>query len=503
MGVQVDTTGGRIEGIEKRGVLRFAGIPFAEPPVGPRRWLPPAPHPGWSGVRDASRFGPVAMQTNGTLEALAGGSGPDWEEDCLFLNVWTPAPDGAGRPVMVWIHGGGFSTGAGSVPWYDGSSLVQRGDVVVVTVNYRLGALGWLDLRSLDWSLASSGNLGLLDQIAALEWVRDNIAAFGGDPGNVTVFGESAGGMSIGTLMGTPSAAGLFHRAIPQSGAAHNVARPDDAAEVAEAVMEALGARDLEALRAVPAADLLAAQGKVSEELTRRRAKRPSGAGLGLPFSPVLDGVVLPRYPLEAIREGSAAQVDLLTGSTAEEWKLFGLMLRNVEDEETILRRLGRVVEDPAELAAAYRQSRTDASHDDVWTAILTDRIFRIPAIRLAEAQAEHRPESTFAYLFEWRSSAFDGRLGSCHALDVPFTFGTLDAPGARMFTGEDAPVALSEAMQDAWTAFARTGSPAHPGLPAWPAYDKEARATMHLGDPCHLEHDPGPTERAAWDGVL
>ena len=499
----VDTTGGKVAGIHKDGVLRFGGIPFAAAPVGERRWLPPEAHPGWDGVLDASGFGQVAMQTAGSLEALAGGAAPDWSEDCLFLNVQTPAVDDGARPVMVWIHGGGFMTGAGSIPWYDGAHLVAAGDVVVVSINYRLGVLGWLHLAELDPSLARSGNVGLLDQVAALEWVRDNIAGFGGDPADVTVFGESAGAMSIGTLLGTPAAAGLFAKAILQSGAAHNVVERDAAVEVTDRVLDALGTRDLAELRAVPAARLLEVQAEVAASLTKERASSSAGAGLGLPFGPVLDGDVLPRPPMDAVADGSAADVAVLAGTTAEEWRLFGLMLRSVEDETTILRRLGRMVEDPHTIAAAYRQARADADHDDRWTAILTDRIFRIPAIRLAEAQAVHQPDHTFMYLFEWASTSFDGKLGSCHALEIPFVFDNLDKGGVELFTGPGAPQELAVAMRDAWLAFARTGDPSHDGIPAWPAYSTDARATMHFGDPVHLEHDPAAEERAAWDGVL
>ena len=497
------TTLGAVEGTDHDGIARFAGIPFAAPPVGERRWLAPAPHEGWSGTRACDTFGKVSVQTAGALESLAGGSSPDWDEDCLTLNVWTPGVDDARRPVLVWIHGGGFTTGSGSVPWYDGERMARRGDAVIVTINYRLGALGWLDLGDVDASLTGSGNAGLLDQVAALEWVRDNIAAFGGDPGNVTAFGESAGGMSVGTLLGLPQAAGLIHKAVPQSGAAHNVAERVHALEVTDRILAAVGTSDLAELRQVSADRLLEVQNEVATSLTAERAKAGSGAGLGLPFSPVLDDVVLTTPPLDAIRQGSAADVPVLVGSTAEEWKLFGLMLRSVEDEDTILRRLGRMVEDPHTIVAAYRQERDDASHDDVWTAILTDRIFRIPAIRLAEAQAAHQPEHTFMYLFEWASTAFDGRLGSCHALEIPFLFDALDKPGAELFTGPGAPRNLALAIQDAWLAFARTGSPAHAGLPEWPAFDADGRATMHLGDPCHLEHDPAPSQRAAWDGHL
>lgn len=503
MSIVAETTQGQVRGREKGGVLLFAGIPYAAPPTGPRRFRPPEPHPGWSGVRDATRFGPPSVQSAGTLETLAGAGEPDWDEDCLFLNVQTPGLDDTRRPVMVWIHGGGFTSGSGSVPWYDGARLVRHGDVVVVTINYRLGILGWLHLGELDDEYATSGNNGLLDQIAALRWVRANIAAFGGDPDDVTVFGESAGGMSIGTLMGTPDAAGLFHKAIPQSGAAHNTWEAEEASEVTRRVLTALDCADLEGLREAPVDRILTVQQQVAEQITRERATRSSAVGLGLPFAPVIDGRVLPRPPLEAIRDGQSRDVALLTGTTSEEWKLFGLMLRNVEDEETILRRLGRMVEDPHQVAAAYRQRRDAASHDEIWTAIMTDRIFRIPAIRLAEAQATHQPERTFMYVFEWASTAFDGRLGACHALEIPFVFDNLDRGGVDLFTGGDPPQALADAMHRAWLAFARNGDPNHGGLPSWPSYDEASRSTMHLDEVHRVYHDPAPEERAAWDGVL
>ncbi len=497
------TTTGRVEGRPKDGVLLFAGIPFAAPPVGDLRFRPPEPHPGWSGVRDATRFGPVSVQSAGSLETLAGGGEPDWDEDCLYLNVQTPALDDGRRPVMVWIHGGGFTSGAGSIPWYDGARFVQHGDVVVVTINYRLGALGWLHLGEVDPDHRASGNHGLLDQCAALEWVRDNIAAFGGDPGQVTIFGESAGGMSVATLMGTPRAKGLFHRAIPQSGAAHNVWSVSNAAEVTDRMLRALEVSDLAGLRASPARRILEVQQEVAAEITSDRASRRSGSGLGLPFGPVVDDLVLPQPPLDSVAGGMSAGVPLLVGTTRDEWKLFGLMLRSVEDEETILRRLGRMVEDPHQIAAAYRQSRAERTHDEIWSAIMTDRIFRIPAIRLAEAQLPHAPGRVSMYLFEWASTAFDGRLGSCHALEIPFVFDNLDKGGVEIFTGENPPQALADAMHGSWLSFARTGDPGRDDPREWPAYDLDRRATMHFGESCSVQHDPAPEERAAWDGVL
>lgn len=496
------TATGQVQGSDHGGVLRFAGIPFAAPAVGERRFAAPEPAPPWQGVRDATSAGPVAPQMAGTIEMLAGAGAPDWDEDCLTLNVFTPSLDGD-RPVMVWIHGGGFTGGSGSIAWYDGSALVRRGDVVVVTINYRLGAFGWLYLGGVDPDHAGSGNVGLLDQVAALQWVRDNIASFGGDPNRVTVFGESAGAMSVATLMGTPAAAGLFSGAIAQSGAAHNVWDTAGAHELTERIMAELGVTDVAGLRAVDAAALLAAQSKAATELTTERVKRPEADVLGLPFGPVLDGVVLPVPLLEAITAGSAADVALLTGTTRDEWRLFGMMLRSVDDEEMLLRRLGRMVEDPHQMSSVYRQVHDDASHDALWNLVMTDRVFRIPAIRLAEAQATHQPDATFMYQFEWASTAFDGRLGSCHALEIPFVFHNLDGPGVTMFTGDNPPATLADVMSEAWLAFAHRRNPSHGGLAQWPAYDTAARATMHFDVTQRVEHDPAAGVRLAWDGSI
>ncbi len=503
MAVIADTTSGKIAGREKDGLLLFAGVPFAGAPVGERRFRAPEPHEGWDDVRDATRFGQVAVQVGDSLGAIGAGPAPDWSEDCLFLNIQTPALDDSRRPVMVWIHGGAFVNGTGAIPWYDGAHFVRGGDVVVVSINYRLGTLGWLSLGQLDPTYATSANNGLLDQIAALRWVRDNIAGFGGDPGNVTIFGESAGAMSVGTLLGTPSAAGLFAKAIAQSGAAYNVSSIDDAAAVTDAFVTELGGGGLDAVLSAAPERLLEAQQAVSQAMVTGKLPRRATSASGLPFGPVIDGEVLPRHPIEAIRSGSSAAVALLTGTTRDEWNLFGLTEKRVDDSDTLVRRVGRVVQNPESLAAAYGEARIGDDYDALFKGIMTDRVFRIPAIRMAEAQSLHQPENTFMYLFEYASTAFDGRLGACHALEIPFVFDNLHKRGIELLTGPEPPQSVAAAMHGAWISFARTGSPVHDGVPDWPAYDRQRRATIHFGVPCHLEDDPGAAERRAWSELL
>ena len=491
----IDTTLGPVRGDHKRGVLRCKGIPFAAPPVGELRFAPPAPAAPWSEVFSAIGRFPIAPQPLAGMEAAAGGGGSaeQSEAGCLTLNVWTPAADDGRRPVMFWIHGGGFTTGAGTIPWYDGTNLATR-DVVVVSCNYRLGALGFLHLADIAGSaLSGSGNVGLLDQIAALRWVQDNIAAFGGDPGNVTIFGESAGGMSVATLLGTSSARGLFHKAIPQSGAASNVSGAERATRVAEQVMERLRVDDIDGLRAVPAEDLIGAQSAVDDEF---------GRGAGLPFQPVVDGTVLDRPPLEAVRDGLSADVPLLTGSNAHEMRLFTMLdprLRSTE-RERVVALVERHAPGRGEAMVSAYEAEIGPDPAQVMEAVMTDRVFRIPAIELLEAQSAHTPD-TYAYEFRFESTAFGGGLGAAHAVEIPFSFDNIDAPGASFFIGEptDAMRRLATAMADAWVSFARHGAPDAGTLPSWPRYDPERRATMALDIEPAIDEDPGGTIRREW----
>jgi len=481
------TEQGEVQGRAKEGVLLFGGIPYAAPPTGPRRFRAPEEPDRWTGVRDACRFGPAAPQPRG--EGLTADPHVEWSEDCLTLNVCTPALDDARRPVFVWIHGGGFRTGQGAIPWYNGTSFARRGDIVTVSINYRLGALGFAHLAEVGGSeYASSGLNGIRDQIAALRWVRDNIAAFGGDPERVTVAGESAGAMSVGTLLGCPAASGLFRRAVAQSGAAHTVLGREESLEVARRF-------------AAPIERILDAQVEI-EHVSRSGALRPrTGTGLGgMPFQPVLDGCVLPQPPITAVGAGLSAPVDLLVGTNRDEMTLFPV---GAVDEQRLHRTAGRLFRDADAALAAYRADWPDASPEGLLNAMLTDRFFRIPAVRLAEAQTRNNG-TAYQYLFTWESRAFDGRLKATHALEIPFVFNNLARPGAEIFLGPGpTPQPLADAMHAAWIAFIRDGDPACEEVGEWPAYHVEHRSVMELGERIGRRSDPYGTTRALWEGVL
>jgi para-nitrobenzyl esterase len=507
---EVETRHGRIRGRRAAGLAIFLGVPYARAPVGDRRLRPPEPPDAWSGIRSAQEAGPAAPQNPGLVARLLGAGVDRCGEDCLYLNVWTPACDGARRPVLVWLHGGGFTTGSGSMGVYDGSHLARRGDVVVVTLNYRLGALGYLALSAAaDEEGGSFGNLGLRDQIEALRWVRDHIDRFGGDPGNVTLFGESAGAMSVGTILAAPSASGLFARAVLQSGAAGHVHDRETAERVAETFMKEMGfaSGNLAAVRGAPVASLLEAQQRTVGALAH--------GGPGLAFQPVVDGDLLPQRPLDAVRAGVAASVPMLIGTNRDEWKLYGLTDPGLAslDLAGLLRRCARNLPGGAAAGASRaerlvegyrraREGRASLAPRDLWCAIESDRHFRYPATQLAEAHAAREPH-TYAYLFTWESPALGGVLGACHALDVPFVFGAVAEGAVSEFVG-DGPAArtLTERMQDAWLAFARDGRPGHPGLGDWPAYEAGRRATMILGERCGVEDAPQEAERALWDAI-
>jgi para-nitrobenzyl esterase len=464
----VETLHGALRGVlADDGVLAFLAIPYAAAPVGERRFEPPQPAPAWTGIRDAGTHGPTAPQppVDGPVARLlphvsiAG-------DDYLSLNVWTADPRGR-RPVMVFIHGGSFSSGSGSIPTYDGSRFARDG-VVLVTINYRLGADGFL------WFGEGTPNLGLLDQIAALQWVRANIAAFGGDPGGVTVFGESAGAMSICTLLAMPAAAGLFHRAIAQSGAARCVISADTASRIGRRLAEILGVPPSRAgVATAPVEMLLNAQSQLAVEVAGEADPERWGDAARniMPFEPVVDGHVLPLEPERAIGDDAGADVDLLIGTNADEARLFFVPAGVVEHaDEAALARFVRARCHPPAIIDAYRAARPDASAGELISAIMTGGFYRVPALELAVAHAR-----SHVYEFAWPSPAFGGALGACHALELPFVFDTLDDPGYAAVLGERPPQHLADSMHSAWTAFASTGDP------GWPRYDAHDRTAMRF----------------------
>jgi para-nitrobenzyl esterase len=504
----VQTRQGRARGVELDGVVRFAGLPYAvAPDPSSPRFSWPVPPPAWSGVRDASGFGAVAPQST-TSPGYLPGEAAVQDEECRSVNVWAPLGPAERLPVLVFVHGGAFLAGAGSSRLYDGAALARHG-AVVVTFNYRLGALGFLAHEALRLPGGSCGNWGLADQLAALAWVGDHAAAFGGDPGNVTVFGESAGAMSICDLLGTPAARGRFRRAVVQSGFA--LARPlSTASALTETLCDRLGvAPERSALAGVPLDALVEAQQSLSTEIDE---------GLGMPFAPVVDGHLFARHPADLVAAGGGAgPVDVLAGTNRDEFNFFTFVASAARDVDAgglegfvgrYLRSAGlqaRVA--PGEVTAAYVAARSargePAGPGALLDAFGTDFLFRIPLVRLLEAHGAAGGRC-FAYRFDWASPFAGGRLGACHALELPFVFGTVGDPLIGAFSGNGpAAVELSSAVREAWVAFAASGDPSTDRLGRWPAYEPSRRATMVLDTAPALVDDPGGAERAFWAARL
>jgi para-nitrobenzyl esterase len=489
MGATVDTKYGTLRGQTRDGVTSFLGVPYAASPTGDRRFRAPEPAQPWTGVRDATAFGPTPPKPDypkpfDALLAEPNIPGDEW----LNLNVWTPDPEAAGLPVMVWIHGGAFANGNSAIPMYDGHAFARDG-VVLVTINYRLGVDGFAMLPD------APANRGLLDQIAALEWVRDNISAFGGDPANVTIFGESAGAMSVVTLLSLPTAAGLFARAIAQSGAVQAAATPEDAARVTAELGKALGLEPVTsaALAEVDLPDLIAAQATVRDALSADPNPVRFGATVvagSMPFVPVIDGDLMTAHPLASIGAGQGCDVPLLIGTNAEEFRLFLVppgTVNAVNDE--LLAMMGGAIGATSEVIAKYRENRPEASPGDCLAALLTDRFFWQPALAVAAARAAG-PAATYFYEFAWRSPA----IGAGHGLEIPFVFDTLGAQGADLAMGaEPAPQDLADLMHAAWVRFAGTGDP------GWPAFDASRPVRVFDTGGGYVEHDQRRDEREIW----
>ena len=463
---------GALRGRSDGTVVAYRGVPYAAAPTGARRFAPPAAPAPWTGTLDAFADGPVPPQNRSRLAHIMGDVDPPQGEDCLTLTIHAPAAPGTRRPVVVWLHGGAYLSGAGSLAWYSGRSFAANG-CVAVGVNYRLGALGFLYLPGV-----SDGNLGLLDQVAALRWVRANAAAFGGDPDNVTVIGQSAGGHSIAALMTMPAARGLFRRAILQSAPMGLPARaPDKAARLGALYAEGLGvaAGDVSALKTMPVAKLL--EGQIA--LARRQARF---ADVTPPFLPVADGTNVPGDMMGALAAGAGKGIDIIVGTTREEMAAFYSIDKSVQeaDEAAVAKvfadQLG--ADGPAH-RRAYERMRASRKPFDIIGDLMTDRRFRAHSLRFAERQAA-LGHPAYVYQFDWPCP----RFAACHCLEIPFMFDNLaDWPGSPMLADADAGemAALAKAMHRAWVAFARSGDPNHDGLPPWRPYDATRRTTMRF----------------------
>jgi para-nitrobenzyl esterase len=491
MDTVVKTRSGLVRGERVEGVASFKGIPYAAPPVGAQRFRPPGRAVAWDGVRDGLDYGPTVPKPPYAPpfdRLLPEPARPG--EECLNLNIWTPDPGDGGLPVMVWIHGGAFRNGTGMIPTYDGTHFARDG-VVCVTLNYRLGIEGFLYLGP------GTANLGLLDQIAALTWVQENIAAFGGDPDNVTVFGESAGAMSVTTLLAMRQTQGLFRRLIAQSGAGHHALSLETARLVGEYLAAKLGiAATPEAFASQPAERLIQAQVELAGEVaTRPDPRRWHEISVNLmPHEPVIDGETLPALPIELIARGAGAGVEVMVGTNTDEYHFF-LVPPGVIDTlgESALLRLSKAYGLPLEdLLATYRDLHPAANPGELFAAVVTAWFFRIPAIRLAEARVAHGYRA-YMYEFAWRSPQLDGRLGACHALELAFVFDNLHQNANKAMVGPAGPQALADAMHAAWVAFATGGDP------GWPSYDLTGRATMRFDVASEVVDDPHALERRFW----
>jgi para-nitrobenzyl esterase len=508
----VETSSGKLRGAMIEGIAAFKAIPYAAPPTGARRFLPPVKVEPWSGVRDATAYAGRAPQaglragTRPELETFSGApdASPD-SEDCLTLHVWSPSTtDGAKRPVMVWLHGGAFSYGSANSERLRGSRLAKRGDVVVVTVNHRLNIFGHLDLSGVGGSdHRHSGNAGVLDLVAALTWVRDNIAQFGGNPGNVTIFGESGGGGKVSTLLAMPEAAGLFHKAIIQSGAAVRLRTKERALQLTALVVQELGitAGAIDQLQRMPVANLLAAI-KPAE-----RALGPSPYRLfdRYPFGPVVDGDVLPRQPFDPDASDIMNDIPLIIGDMKDETASFlapdDLVWHRTLTEAQMVDRVHAIAgADTNRVVETYRRLYPNASPADRLIATTTDGNFRIRSLTLAQRRAAKATAPVWMYSFEWETPVHGGKMKAPHAMDVPFTFDTIDLTNAT--DGSDTARRLAETMSGVWAAFARNGVPDHPSIPHWPAYRVPERATLILDAQCCIANDPRGETRALWQDI-
>jgi len=504
--VIAETRYGKVRGVNNDGIKIFKGIPYGADTTGKNRFMAPAEPADWTGVRDALQYGHSAPQRDpsapplppGTL-TVSGENLPAEGEDCLVLNVWTPAVGSGGnsghkRPVMFWCHGGGFATGSGSASGYDGTNLARRGDVVVVTINHRLNVLGFANLSEFSADFAASGDAGMLDVVQALKWVRSNISQFGGDPNVVTIFGQSGGGRKVETLLAMPSAKGLFHRAIIESGAAIRVADRDVAVRNTEQLLGKLGVdkKNVRVLQTLPLGKVMAAYFAV--------AKDNPNLDQSLIFSPTVDGKILPQHPFYPSASPVSADVPVMIGSTRTEMTLFSLndpsafSLNDAGMRKRVTDLLGGQA---ATVIDLYRKLNPGASPSDVYFLIASDYRYGAPTMIIAQRRAALGKGSVFLYYFTWETPVQGGRLKSPHTMEIPFAFDNVKI-SARMTGGGADAMALADKVSDAWIAFARTGDPNTPKLPHWPVYDAKDRATMAINNVSKVVSDPLREQRLA-----
>lgn len=499
VGSTVATRNGRVRGLIREGVEQFWGVPYGADTSGANRFMPPKPVQSWTGVRDAFQIGNRCWQAPGAGEpapvVLAMNRLETESEDCLNLNVFTPAADNGSRPVMVWMHGGGHSAGSGNYLMYDGSLLAKSQDVVVVSVTHRLNIYGYIHLADIGgekW--AESTNLGTKDLVAALQWVQDNIAEFGGDPDRVTIFGQSGGGGKTSSLMGVPSAAGLFHRAIAQSGSAMRGTPADVASEGAERFLSKLGisSNQLDRLQQLSVQQI--------QDAFYSDPRIPNfGSG------PVVDGNFIPRHPWDPSAPGFSADVPFMAGSTETENGWIGPPPYELSDADMAELFNSRLANGDAQQGSAllemYRNKFPDRRNRMLWLTAESDATRRHNAQQMNKLKYEQGSAPSYLYLFNWYSPVHDDRMGSYHTLEIPFVFNNVDV--AASMTGADQyRYQLAHVMSSAWAAFARTGDPNHADMPHWPAFTTENYPTMMFGDEVYAANDPNREERLALDAL-
>ena len=499
----VETESGSIRGRVLEEINVFKGIPYGDSTAGENRFMPPKPHPGWSGIRDAFEFGKSAPQAPGLVRPV------DMSEECLVANVWTAGlDDGKRRPVMVWLHGGGFSILSGSSEMYDGTNLCKRGDVVVVTLNHRLNVFGFLHLADVGGTkYADSGNVGMLDLVHALKWIRNHARAFGGDPENVTIFGESGGGRKTTTLLAMPDAKGLFHRAIIQSGPGIHLQPRDKATEVAKALLDelAIDQTNIDQIQHLPVEQITRAQLAVSSRLDSRSRQIGNPEQRG--FVPTVGVRALPDYAFDPVATTVSADVPIMVGTNRHEMAYFARtrdpeVYQRTLSEEGLRGRVEVMVGDRADrVLATYARHYPDADPSVRWILMLSDRTYRYNSITLAQRKALQARGPVWMYFFTWETPVDEGRLMSHHALEITFAFDNTNRV-PLMSGGGPRASALADKMSDAWIQFARSGDPNNPKLPDWPRYDVNRRATMVFDDQCKVVDDPDGEIRHLWSTI-